>query len=417
MGILAAGGLPDAVVRAFFIGRTGPEDARSLITTTLALAIAVASLAAVTGPVWSELFSEIGYGAELKIATWTSVGVAGVLSIQGLLRSQERAGAFVITVGLTSVGAQTLGVAATAIFGGASAYLGGLAAGYGLALAVGLALSTGVRLSRPAPGILRTAFGIGLPVIPHSLALYVMSAGDRIVVETLEGVAAVGRYYLAYVVGSLGFLLIQAINQAWAPVIYGADDDRRWQVLSDTAASFTRLAALMGGALAIGSPVVLAALAPPSYELDDLTAVAVVVAAATVPTMIYVSHVHTLFWLTRTRILAVATPIAAALNIGLNLALIPLIGLTGAAIATLAAICAQTVIIVIASRRLAPVPWHDRTFAVALATLGLLCVIGLIQPSTGPWLVLRAVESAALVGAMVAIGVRGIRGAGAEPQP
>jgi O-antigen/teichoic acid export membrane protein len=255
--------------------------------------------------------------------------------------------------------------------------------------------------------LLRESFAVGLPTIPHSLGIYVLAAGDRVIVERLEGLAAVARFHVAYIAGSLGIFLLSALNNAWSPVVFGARDEDRWQVLADTSAAVWRVGALAAGALALGAPAGLLVLAPASYDRAALAEVTAIVAASAIPMVLYLSNVHIVFWLARTGVLAWVTPLSAAANIGLNLLLIPALGLTGAAIATLITYVLQAVVIRWRASRLADVPWRVRP-AVQAALIGAALVgLALLLPATGVWVALRAVAAVAVGGALVAFVARG----------
>ena len=73
--------------------------------------------------------------------------------------------------------------------------------------------------------------------------MFALSAGDRVVIERFEGIEQVGRYQVAYLIGSLGILLLNALNSAWSPIIYGAGDDR-WSILRRTSGIVHEMAAL-----------------------------------------------------------------------------------------------------------------------------------------------------------------------------
>ena len=94
----------------------------------------------------------------------------------------------------------------------------------------------------------------------------------------------------------------------------------------------------------------------------------------------------------RTQFNWVVTGAAAALNVGLNLALIPSYGLMGAAIATLAAFAAMFVAMSIYSQRLYPVPYQwRRVVLIAAVSGGLLAVGKAVHPPLAVAIVLSAI--------------------------
>lgn len=410
LALVAALGLPFALVRTFFRDADGHSASRSLVALTVLLAALVTVVADLTGPYWSKVFADVPYEGALRWATLTVLPIAGMTATQSLLRAQERPTAFAATIGLATAG-HGIGVGIAALGGGPSGYVIGLAVGFVAAFALGLTLSGAARrpVRLPSRAVGRTALRVGLPIVPHSLAIYVMNAGDRVVVERLEGLAAVGRYQLAYVVGSVAFVLVGALNNAWAPIVFKQSEERRWAVLAETSRAVIWLAALLAGALALGAPLALAILAPPAYDLEALAPVSAIVAGSVVLVTIYFTHAHPIFWHGQTMVFAIVTPLAAAANIGLNFALIPPLGLDGAALATLAAYALQALAVTVVTRSTVEVPWPDRTFVLACATGLGLAAIAVLQPATGIWIAVRAAEAGALLAGVGMLWLRSIR--------
>jgi O-antigen/teichoic acid export membrane protein len=409
--ILATAGLPFSILRVYFIGAQGPRDAGSLISMTAISAVGVTAIAALTGPLWSQMFGDIPYGGALAVATWSAIPLAVMRATQNLMRAAERVGAFVLTTGLSSIGAQGLGLL-VAIGGGATGYLVGLLAGYLVAMVAGLWVARGTGMGLPGRALARSAIRVGLPAVPHGLAYYVMSAGDRVIVERLLGLAAVGRYHLAYALGALGLVVLNAVNNAWAPVVFRASPEDRWRVLSDTSVVFVWLASLLAAVLAAGAPLVLAILAPPDYDLDTLAPVSAIVAGSVIPWAIYTAHSQVQLWVGRTGMLAIATPAAAAVNVGLNIVLIPELEFVGAALATVVAYGLLALLIAADARRLASVPWRYAEMALASLIGGGLVTAFALEPTGGMWTAIRVAEMAVLGLAAVYVGERatGARG-------
>ena len=128
----------------------------------------------------------------------------------------------------------------------------------------------------------------------------------------------------------------------------------------------------------------------------ELADVSTLLASATLFDFVYLASVMVLFTRKRTGALLVIMPLAAALNVGLNLVLLPRWGLDGAAIATVAGYVLMGALAVVATRRVATVPW-DRP---ALASAGAVALVavgaGLVLPTTGLYLVVRVLLVLAL---------------------
>jgi O-antigen/teichoic acid export membrane protein len=412
--VVAGLGLPGAVTRFYFDEADGSRKARALTTTTGLAAVLVVAAAELTGPLWARVFSSIGYGASLRIAVWTALPAAFVSATQAVLRASDRAGAFAVVTGIITIGGQGAGLVVCSVWStGPVGYLAGWAGGYVVASVVGAVLVAPRLRGSVQPRLLRSGLALALPLVPHSLALYVMTAGDRIVVEHFSGLAAVGRYQVAYAIGSLGMVAVSALNNAWAPAVLGSHPDRRWPTLAETTAALCDLAVPVVGGIAVVAPVILTLLAPASYDRGSLTVVVAPVALSVLPYIRYIASGIVLFQEKRTGVLGWATPVGATLNIALNVVLVPRVGLKGAALATLVAYVIQAEIVHWAIRRV-EVPWRRGVEVRAWLQSVAVAAVGVAVPSSGAWLILRV---AGVGAALVVLLLRGrghwIRSSGA----
>jgi O-antigen/teichoic acid export membrane protein len=229
----------------------------------------------------------------------------------------------------------------------------------------------------------------------------VLAAGDRLLVERILGLDAAGRYQIAYLVGALGLTALQAINNAWAPMVHRAAEAERWNLLADTTAVVYEIGALLAALIAIGGPVALSVLAPSSYDLTALSPVTAVVAMCALANVMYLSSAHIAFQKKRTAILAWSTPVAALVNIALNLVLLRIWGLTGGAVATLVGYVLWAGLVRRAASRLQAVPWKRDVEVRCWWTGAALATVGAVAPAEGGWLAVRVVGAAAVVGVLV----------------
>ncbi len=162
---------------------------------------------------------------------------------------------------------------------------------------------------------------------------------------------------------------------------------------------------------AIAAPVVLIALTPPEYEPLDLASVSSVVALSVLPFVAYTASVQVVLWHGRTLVMAWVTPLVAAVNIGLNVVLIPPLGLLGAALASVVSYVLLAFLIGSAARRLASVPWRVRSLLGATLMSGCLVSAAVVAPAAGLWLIIRFVVALALLATLIATVLR-LRSAG-----
>jgi O-antigen/teichoic acid export membrane protein len=64
------------------------------------------------------------------------------------------------------------------------------------------------------------ALKFGIPLIPHSLAAWIKTGADRLILMSLVGSFATGIYSVAYQLGMIVSVLVTAFNKAWSPHIF-----------------------------------------------------------------------------------------------------------------------------------------------------------------------------------------------------
>lgn len=410
--ILAAFGFPAAVSRGYFAPELGEGAGRRLVGAGLLCAAGVTLAAMISSPYWGPVFRELEQD-KLLLAAVSVGGVSGMVQVGlALLRARGSAWRFAAVALITSVGGHGLGLLfALLIQPEAIWYLTGMTLGAGMGLILALMAT---RLGVPNRALVRWALALGAPTIPHSLGLYVMHAGDRIIVERFMGLAEVGRYHVAYVIGGLAMTLITALNNVWAPLIYGAEEDDRRAVLVFTSRSVHRMTALLSVGLALLAPTALMVAAPADFELDGLTPIVAIVSFAAMFHATYLSQVHLLFQHARTKALLWITPSVAAVNIALNVLLLPYFGLHGAALATLVSYGLQAYLVGWARRRIQEVPWDTRAQRLSFLLAAIGCGLGAALPSHGVGTAIRVGLAFVAGVAAILLVLRARRAANAE---
>ncbi|MBD0290896.1 MAG: polysaccharide biosynthesis C-terminal domain-containing protein [Thermoleophilia bacterium] len=389
LGLAGSAGLPETLPSTYFRTADGPDRARTLVAVAFATSFLVVLLAEATGALWSASLLDLPYETPVRIAVWSAVPFAVLITAQAVLRAGDRAGAFFATAVIGTAGAQALGLVFLVAFGASpAAFLAGMTLGISLGAVAAVATSGLSLRGFASPRFLRSSLAFSLPAVAHGLALYLVWAGARAVLNHLEGPAAVGRFHVAYLVGGLAVVIVSAIYRAWSPIVFGAPDERRWAALADTTEVVYRVAAAVAVAIAIAAPIALVVLAP-NYDPLGLVTVSSVVTLSAVPFVTYCASLNVILWHGRTLTLAWTTPLVAAANVGLNLGLIPLLGFSGAAVATVLAYTLQALLVTWAARRLVRVPWRLRPAIEAAAATGAAVALSALLPAGGEWLAIR----------------------------
>jgi O-antigen/teichoic acid export membrane protein len=256
--------------------------------------------------------------------------------------------------------------------------------------------------------ILRRALAYALPLIPASLATWILDRADRFVVNGYLGSHGVGVYSATYTLASF-LLLFQAPFQLTLFPKVGA----LWDV--DRARAERYISMANQAFLTLGIPFVVgtSVLAPAIFvRLGNAEIAAAsqhitfVLEAGVLLWGVSSTYMHALYGAHRTGVIGVTTIVAAALNVVLNFVLVPPLGVMGAAIATLIAYAAVLGTMFAVVRRLARVdlyPAYLVRCAIAAAVMGV--GIHWLRPATNLGLFASAGGGAAVY--FVVLGVLG----------
>ena len=224
-------------------------------------ALVLAVISFLTGPWWSGALPG-GWAPAFKVAVGLALLGAMQGTAQGVLRAMRRPYAYV-TVSLLQVG---IGVPLAILFAarwGAVGYMTGLAAGSGTAMVLALAMTH--RPARWSRSILIAGTALSLPAMLHQVSSWGIDLADRLLVAGYLGAREVGRYQLAYVIGSGLVLVLTGLQSAWMPhfMSLGADVRRRAPALLMLPMTVATGACV--SLVVIAAPLLLAIFAPHSY--------------------------------------------------------------------------------------------------------------------------------------------------------
>ncbi|HEU0336686.1 MAG TPA: oligosaccharide flippase family protein [Gaiellaceae bacterium] len=230
----------------------------------------------------------------------------------------------------------------------------------------------GLELDRP---LLRQMNRFGLPLVPTALFLWLTNFSDRFFLIKLADAAEVGLYSVGVRIASAMVLLLTAFRMAWPAFAYSIEDEgeaRRTYAFVLT--YLTVIASWTALALGLLSPWLVELLAAEAFA--SASRVVAPLAFAAVAFGAYVVIAIGLGRARRTQFNWVVTGAAAAVNVALNLILIPPYGMMGAAAATVAAYATMAVGMAWWSQRVYPVPYQWRRVTTAAAVAVALVVAG-----------------------------------------
>ena len=375
------------------------RGARKLLAYGIGLAVAVGAIALVTAPLWGPV-AGLADQPMLTVAAvlWTAPG-AVVMMAMALLMAQDRLLAFAAVSLLSALGGQIFGIGLLlTVSADATTYAWGGVVSQSAAMIVGLILARPLFRGGIDRVLLSRALKLGAPIMVSGLSVFVLNAGDRIILQRELGAVEVGRYQVAYTVGSVVILLLVSTSQAWTPRIAAVRDVvARTELIGRSRDELYRLLIPMLLGLTLGAPVALRIVAPASFEPDGLLVVVYVVALSALPVTALGATNRELLTSRRTRPLAVSAICAAVLNVALNFMLIPFLGILGAAVATVFAFGVQAVLQRVSLPAGHRLPATPRGLLAGVAVAVVVAGVSIAAPQTPAWNIVRLLLALACV--------------------
>jgi len=388
LGILLRLGITSAFFR-FYFDSADTAQRRLVLRTSFWFTMGMATIGLAAGLALSGEISNALFGssddAELVAAAFVGLWAGmNYEQLTALFRVEERSVAFV-TASLANI-LLTIGATLVLVIALEQGPLGVIVGNFTGTLLVYAALvgyrreQLGLQFDR---GLLREMNRFGTPLVPTALFLWTTNFSDRIFLVKLADTAEVGLYSVGVRIASAMVLLLTAFRTAWPAFAYSIEDDREARrTYAFVLTYLVLLTSWVATGLALLSPWLVDWIAAPSFASSSRVvgplAFSVVAFAGYIVVAIGVGRAR------RTQFNWVVTGAAAAVNVTLNLILIPPYGMMGAAVATIAAYGTMFAGMAWWAQRIYPVPYQWRRVltagftAVALAVLGKLVGGGLV---------------------------------------
>lgn len=367
-------GLTSASLRHFYDYADDQVRERRLVLSTaiftsLAIGIVVAAaLLLARSTLASTFFNGRGY-TDVVVLVAVTLPVATVANfMREVLRVTERPWHYSIASSAGAIATAAVGVVLVLGFdSGLEGIFVGVLVGQAVTALYGLIVAgpdVGLGFSVPE---LRGMLAFGLPLIPTAISLWGLSFLDRVMLGKIGNLADVGQYAIAGRFGTVVMFGITAFTLAFSPFIFAiyAEDRElekavRARVLTYLAAGLSALALF----LSVFSREIASLVAPSfdrAYEVVGLLCFGLVAFGISSVLITGISITR------QTKYFAYYTTAAVVLNFGLNLLLIPAIGMFGAAVATALAYLFLTATYYRKAQQLYPTPYEPlKVFGVAL---------------------------------------------------
>lgn len=386
LSILMALGLPAALLRFYFDYKRDDTELQSYVGTVsmtmIGSGLAISLVLTALGPwLFGLLLPNVPFHPYVFLALWNAgISVISIIPLT-LFRARQRA-QFYIVFTLADFALNT----GLIIFFVAVQREGALGSLRGQILSAAIMAVPALWIISRASALrfswklLRPSLLFGLPLLPNLLGTWALNVSDRIVLDSLVPKDAVGLYTLGYQFGVLLNLIAIALNNAWTPFFYQNAGDRKNDAMIGSFITYqVLLMAMLALAVALLAQGVIRIIAAPAFWPSYR--VVPWIAFGYVARFLAFFPVNGLLFNKQPKWVAVATIIAAIVNIGLNLLLVPRFGIMAAALNTFIAFAVLLSIMLVVGQRIFPVRYETtRLIWLVVAALALFAAGWLANP-------------------------------------
>jgi len=242
----------------------------------------------------------------------------------------------------------------------------------------------------------------GLPFVPSGLSSMIIELSDRYMLQWFKGLEDVGLYSAGHKLGIFMMLVVMAFRFAWQPFfLQKHDDPQAPRLFSKIMTWFVFLMTIVFLLVSffikdiVSFEVMGRHIIAQSYWAG-ITVVPLILAAYLF-NGIYINFHPAIFYTGKTWVISVIVGIAALINIGLNLILIPQIGMIGAGISSLSAYVFMAVCTYFVVRKWMPIAYEWGNLAIMLVLTLALTIIFFVIGIQAAWLKLVLVGAYMLV--------------------
>lgn len=224
-----------------------------------------------------------------------------------------------------------------------------------------------------------------LPLLPHFLSHYVLNQSDRLMISMMVDNSAAALYSVSYSISMALVIVMNAINDSYVPYVFQELDRGRIDGARRNGYAILMLVGALTLLVMAFAPEILAVFGGAEYA--DAEVVIPPLAASVYFIFLYSMVSNIEYYFKKTRLIAVASVVAAMLNIVLNLIFIPAFGYAAAAWTTLASYVALALMHELFSFRICKKEFGRQIYsirvlclmslAILIISIGMLAVLGI----------------------------------------
>ncbi|MFA6618722.1 MAG: oligosaccharide flippase family protein [Candidatus Neomarinimicrobiota bacterium] len=231
----------------------------------------------------------------------------------------------------------------------------------------------------------------GLPFVPSGLSSMIIELSDRYMLKWFDGLEAVGLYSAGHKLGIFMMLIVMAFRFAWQPFfLQKHNDPHAPRLFSNIMTWFVFLMSIVFLLVSFFIQEIV------SFEIFGRHIIAEsywsgivvvpLILAAYLFNGIYINFHPSIFYTGKTWVISIVVAIAATINVGLNLILIPKVGMIGAGISSLSAYVFMAITTYLIVRNWLKIPYEWLKLAIMFILTLLLTLYYFIHGISSPGL-------------------------------
>lgn len=249
---------------------------------------------------------------------------------------------------------------------------------------------------------LKHYLSFSVPQIPAGALLWIISASDRYFITHLLNLSQTGAYSASYTLGNLIYLLYMPIGYVLLPSV-----SKFWERKELTKTRnyfeystrlFLALAIPAAAGLYILSQPLLGILTTSEYMVGG--GLVLLVALGTIFYGFYAINVYVIYLVEQTKWLPLMIGVAAATNAGINIVLIPKIGIMAAAISTIVSYFILAAVVTVWARRAISYKMDFKFLGKVVGATVVMAFCLRFIPTTSTWYVILAIIAGAAIFAL-----------------
>lgn len=224
-----------------------------------------------------------------------------------------------------------------------------------------------------------------LPLIFHGISGIICSSSDRVMIQKMIDVTAVGIYALAYNFANIMDSIWGALHNSWDPFFFEYVKNNQCDELKHRSQNYIRLYSCLSIGFILLTPEVYRIFASEQYW--EGASIIPIVVLSSYAIFVYAFAANYEFCYKRTDMVAIGSVIAGITNIVLNFIFITLLGYLGAAIATVLSNIVLVIVHTCFAKKLVKDKWVYNVRMFAPAVIGLIIAMVLYYGFYDIWFI------------------------------